>query len=635
MADTFRKPSSLQSWIPITVSWTTLPNIFFIEVALNDPDLVQFISTKIYEIEITGTKQSMLMFSKIVGSQTLRGQLKASVWSSGKLKPLGARPQRDSVIVAHCHGVFLLPGETTLWVAVGRFEPANSTGWISAELKEKADALILEHRSKVADFDEKIHQKRKDVEEFGPLATGLVAAEAHFQRPVVTAKELLPLLPRATKFGHRAASSAGALVREATSAITASGWVPSRDGGYAGVIVNAPGRRKQATVTWTPHTGLPSYPEVRWAVQKRIPTALRSPRSALVGNPSFENETPTAEDSAQLEGFDPMLDEAKDALDDVKLDDRDTRKRVDEIRKNQKAHGFEAIAWYQPYHVWNEATWGIYFDAVKLDDLALSFLDDLKSARISNSHSLAALLAFCLTCEHELFHAKVEAALSWLEINCQQPRHLRYKQRVYQALRETPDWLEEALANWSAWEWFNAPVTRSFIADRAPDVDGLVRVVETSLDLSPPGYRDWRLGGQPATWRTFANQLSTGLPNITNNRLSLPLESLLTGPLPYDFQSHDIPLRFIGRGIIADRLHSNPATFNVPPRRELERALKHFGHTLDPSSGKGSHQKWTGPDNRGFTLPSRDPVSRVVFSSFLSHLGIDKATYVRQVRPIL
>ena len=96
-----------------------------------------------------------------------------------------------------------------------------------------------------------------------------------------------------------------------------------------------------------------------------------------------------------------------------------------------------------------------------------------------------------------------------------------------------------------------------------------------------------------------------------------------------------ILLHFVGRGIIADRLHSTPATFHIPPRRELEKALRHFGHTLDASSGKGSHQKWTGPDNRGFTLPARDPVSRVVFSSFLNHLGIDKATYVRQVRPIL
>ena len=43
----------------------------------------------------------------------------------------------------------------------------------------------------------------------------------------------------------------------------------------------------------------------------------------------------------------------------------------------------------------------------------------------------------------------------------------------------------------------------------------------------------------------------------------------------------------MGPGVIADRLQSHPATFNVPPRRELERALKHFRHSLDVSGGKG------------------------------------------------
>jgi hypothetical protein len=262
-------------------------------------------------------------------------------------------------------------------------------------------------------------------------------------------------------------------------------------------------------------------------------------------------------------------------------------------------------------------------------------LDDFRVQRVDGSESLAALLAFGLTYAHELFHARVEAALSWAEINAQQPRHLRYTQRVYQALRETPDWLEEALANWAAWNWFKAPGIQSLLARTTSNAEGLDRVVETSLDLAPPGYQEWRLGHQPGTWRTFANQLSTGNPKITTAGIGLPLESALTGPLPYDFQPADIPLRFVGSGVIADRLQSHPATFNVPPRRELERALKHFRHSLDVSGGKGGHQKWTGPDQRAFTLPTSDPVTRRVFRTFLAHVGIDKDTYVRQVRPNL
>lgn len=67
----------------------------------------------------------------------------------------------------------------------------------------------------------------------------------------------------------------------------------------------------------------------------------------------------------------------------------------------------------------------------------------------------------------------------------------------------------------------------------------------------------------------------------------------------------------------------------------LERVLRNIRHSLDASGGKGGHQKWTVPDQRAFILPTRDPVSTGVFKTFLHHVGIDKATYVRQVRPNL
>jgi hypothetical protein len=50
-----------------------------------------------------------------------------------------------------------------------------------------------------------------------------------------------------------------------------------------------------------------------------------------------------------------------------------------------------------------------------------------------------------------MFHARIEAACCWLELTALQLRHLRYSQNVYEKLRETPNWLEEALAYWSAW----------------------------------------------------------------------------------------------------------------------------------------------------------------------------------------
>jgi len=638
-------PLRLQSWISPSFAWTTAPDVFCIDVPASDPDLVEFLATGEWEIEVLGAQRTARLMALLLDEKSLRRQLREAAWAPAKLKPTDARIKVGTKVVAHCHGVFLLPDGKTLCLVVGRSKPVAPDAWISAGLKADADALLLEHQSKVAEFDEAIDRKKKDNEDFYArnsdmkrfegYAEAQVAMESHFQRPVLTAERLLPSMPRAAKFPQPTSGDTEKLARAAIAAVAGSGWPPSRDGNYAGILPGAAGRRAQGLVSWVPHTGLPSYPEVRWAVQRRLPTALRKPRSEQMGKPTFDTGSQPVEDSVQVQGFDPTSNDLKDALDDLQLNQDDYRDRVDDVCKDVKGQGFEAIAWFQPYHVWTEETWGIYFDARKLDDLALSFLDDFKSARVHGSHSLAALLAFGLTYAHELFHARVEAALSWLEINAQQPRHLRYKDRVYQALRETPDWLEEALANWSAWDWFKAPGIQSLITRMASNAEGLDRVVEGSLDLAPPGYQEWRLGHQAATWRTFANQLSTGNPKITATGIGLPLESALSGPLPYDFQPADIPLRFVGPGAIADRLQSHPATFNVPPRRELERALKHFRHSLDASGGKGGHQKWTGPDQRAFILPTRDPVSTGVFKTFLHHVGIDKATYVRQVRPNL
>ena len=639
------KSLRLQSWIPPSFAWTTAPDVFFIDVPLGDPDIVEFMSTGVCEIDFLGTKKTAQLMALLLDEKSLRRQLREAVLVSAKLKPTDSRIYSETKVVAHCHGVFLLPDCKTLCVVVGRSKPVSPDTWISASLKAEADALLAEQQAKVAEFEKNIEIKKqandtlkeryKSVENFGAWGEATIAIEELHHRPIVTVEPLLASLPRAAKFPQPKSADPEKLARAAIAAIAASGWPPSRDSNYSGILPGAAGRRSQGLVSWEPHTGLPSYPEVRWAVQKRLPAALRNPRIEQLGKPKFDTGTQPVQDSVQIHGFDPVSNDLKDVLDELQLDQSDYRNRVDDVRKDVKSQGFEAIAWFQPYHVWTEETWGIYFDARKLDDLALSFLDDFKSARVHGSHSLAALLAFGLTYAHEMFHARVEAALSWAEINAQQPRQLRYMERVYHALRETPDWLEEALANWSAWNWFKAPGIQSVVARMASNAEGLERVVEASLDLAPPGYQEWRLGHQPGTWRTFANQLSTGNPKITTAGIGLPLESSLTGPLPYDFQSGDIPLRFVGPGVIADRLQSHPAMFNVPPRRELERALKHYRHSLDASGGKGGHQKWTGPDQRAFILPTRDPVSTGVFKTFLHHLGIDKATYVRKVRPNL
>jgi hypothetical protein len=637
-----KNSSITRSWIPPGYSWTNSNELFALEVETSDPDVVAFISTGLHEFEIFATKKQSLAIAAIIGRKSLRGQLEIAIWDPKLLKPSVNPLQKGTVVKAYCHGVFCLPDSGSMLVLVGRNPPSETNRWLQQSLIIEADALHVEHQTAIAEFEQRIRLEKEEKEQLYERSPDLKSVMDKFegigwhkQQPLLRADSLLQHLPKATLFHATSSPASDAATRLATSAITHSGWPPSRDGSYEGMFSLRVGRKMLSMVTWEPYLGLPAYPEVRWAVQRRLPRALRNPRVDQPGRPKFNSGLRSINEGSSVHGIASDGRVLHDALDELQLDQSDYRNRVDDVRKHAKRQGFDAIAWYQPYHVWNEETWGIYFDSRKLDDLALSFLDDFKSQQVHGSHGLAALLAFGLAYAHEMFHARVEASLSWLEINAQQPRYIRYQERVYQTLRETPQWLEEALANWSAWNWFNAPDFRSLLTEKSLNTEGLARVVEASLDLAPPGYKEWRWGHRAATWRTFANQLNTGNPKINATGIALPLESALAGPLPYDFQHADIPLWFLGNGVIADRLLSHPATFNVPPRRELERALKHFHHKLDVSGGKGGHQKWTGPDQRAFILPTRDPVSTGVFKTFLHHVGIDKFTYVRQVRPNL
>ncbi len=622
------------SWITPDIMLTTEPSIFCIQVPVKDSDLVEFIATGAFDCspsQQATSKKTAIAMSCLVGRNSLRGQVWEAVWDRFKLKPANSGKDAEAKILAHCHGIFALPNDTLLCVLIGRDPAVFPNLWMSEPLKAAAGALLAEHKEDIAKLKEKERLRQESWDKLRTERPDLPEHVWHVPEmpPISTVEPLLHLLPIAETLDFSASSDFDAITRLAVGAITASKWQPSRNGSYACVLCGPTGRRGKAVVSWVPYTGLPSYPEVRWAVQKGLPTALQNPRIDALFKPEMEGPT----EDAALVGYEPDATNLNSVFEDLNLDDSDFRSRVDDIRKAGETEGFEAIAWFQPYHIWTEATWGIYFDARKLDDFALSLLDDLRRQRVQGSQSLAALLAFSLTYAHELFHARVEAVLSWQELNSRQPRHLRYKKNVYDALRQTPDWLEEALANWSAWDWFKSQDTLAMLATMTSDLNGLERTVEAALDLSPSGYRDWRLGNQNRTWRTFANQLITGNPNGSSRRLSFPLEGAIKGPLPFDLLQSDIPLRFVGKGNIADRLESHPATFNVPGRRELERALKYFRYILDPSGGKGGHQKWTGPDQRAFTLPTRDPISRIVFAAFLQHFGIDKTTYVRQIRP--
>jgi len=299
-----------------------------------------------------------------------------------------------------------------------------------------------------------------------------------------------------------------------------------------------------------------------------------------------------------------------------------------EGKESFKHYGFEAIAWYQSFHDYDDSAWGIHFDAPKLDAFASCLAQDLIGE--PRRHELACQLALRLTAAHELFHARIDFAAAWLEVASGQPRYLPYFENVYTKLTFTSDWLEEALANWSAHRW---------LRDNLDDLRGkgliqnpvfVQQTIEEWLDFSPKGYNGWRQGEQPDAWDRLASELACGIPFADGSSSSgLPLGGLTQGGNLFDLRLEDVPVYFVGQGLIA------AAFFSAPCRREVHRVLKHFNYSLLARRGKGSHEVWEGPDGKAFTIPARDPLSVGVFHSLLNHFGWSKPIYMQQIRALI
>jgi hypothetical protein len=255
-----------------------------------------------------------------------------------------------------------------------------------------------------------------------------------------------------------------------------------------------------------------------------------------------------------------------------------------QAKDNFREGSFEAIAWYQPFHRYEEVAWGIYYNSDKLDVFAAGLAQDLRSTE-PRAHDLAAQLAMRLTAAHELFHARVEFAAAWLELGVRRPRYLRYNEYVYTKLRSTSDWLEEALANWTAFDWLRKNISNLQSLGLVTNPDRVFAIIQDWLDFSPPGYSDWRLGDGHFAWQRLTSELATALPHPSIAKpLSLPLEGLIRTENICDLRIEDVPKYFIGRGVLADIF------FSTPSRREVIRVLRHFDYQPLPDRGKGSRR---------------------------------------------
>jgi len=108
----------MTSWIPPSFAWTTASDIFNIDVPVSDPDIVEFIPTGVRGISVQGTKVTALTLARLIGKETLRGQLEEAGWAQANHRPNGSRIRAGSKVVAHWRCI----------VVAGRGEPECRSG---------------------------------------------------------------------------------------------------------------------------------------------------------------------------------------------------------------------------------------------------------------------------------------------------------------------------------------------------------------------------------------------------------------------------------------------------------------------------------------------------------------------------
>jgi hypothetical protein len=424
---------------------------------------------------------------------------------------------------------------------------------------------------------------------------------------------------------------------------------PPRDGHYSAIRVGVPGTQASWIVVWHPHHGEPPFSVLKAATCAFFPAILRLPPYETVSPPTrliTDDAAPLANTATpSISEINPPWGIDKDdrlRISDLTPTSRDLDDLIGEsevVTRDVRAMGTEALAWHQGFHTHSRPTCGIFFNAPKIDGFVKGVYAAVIQATSGHwpNYGYTAMAVVQWIAEHEWFHARIEAALTQLELTSGVPRCAPYKASVYRPLvRVSDDCLEEALANYTAQECLmNGRNTWAALLTEKHR-EALTKTLAAEMTLSPPGYRAWERGRDVDAWRSLAWELMTGRAAALAESPIPPVEQILLGPLPYDHQKRDIAWYIYDEGVVMNALFASPTMLSVPARRELTTALRYLGYQCDESRGKGSHEMWFKGDGTGFPLPRRDPVGRKVFGTFLAHTGLaTKANYITHVRPHL
>ena len=255
-----------------------------------------------------------------------------------------------------------------------------------------------------------------------------------------------------------------------------------------------------------------------------------------------------------------------------------------------------AVAFYAPWHFYGE-DWGIYLGPLFPDFLTDIAFHAVQPTSVVEPFVVEQLLA------HEQTHFEFEVVATELEAMVERSLYREYLFFSYNAPNRWASPLEEAVATWEE---------VAFARRRTPRrPKGFLKAVQKVANLSPPGYRDWKVADDdrrgPLVRATVASHI------IGQRLLDWPWGD--TSPA----ERAQVPVRYRGDPQFAPSFIV-PKALTRPTVRDLERFLRRNGAEIDKRAGKGSHRKFRWRGQAGSYATSRPvvpkPESRLIAKIF-------------------
>lgn len=250
----------------------------------------------------------------------------------------------------------------------------------------------------------------------------------------------------------------------------------------------------------------------------------------------------------------------------------------------------DAFAFYLPFHYFYPQWWGIYLLAHGVEELGkILYQNAERELPETDCRTAARIFLF----GHEQYHHSVESFATRLEITHRLPTYKTEFESFYKRTRNSPGWLEEALANANGYR----RAKKAF--NKNPIQKPILAAVSEYIKKCGPGYNR---GMEYVTNSKFEKgQILLAEAGHKESSLKTPdADPELWTAFAHSFH----PFRKKGSHVIYLVHRSQRAGLKgrYLRYRDVKKRLEHFGCAF-VSAGKGSHEKWQGLKNKNFSVP--------------------------------